>query len=340
MTRVTCVANMTRITRMTRAMGTVGTVGRSAPKRAADTHDYKQWTFSNKRRFMSTAQNTAMNQVTEKNESVKKKSDHAENSAQQNELKKFSIFRYNPQNNKRPKMETFEVDIDNCGPMVLDVLIKIKDEIDSTLSFRRSCREGICGSCAMNINGKNGLACLTEVNKDKKEVTEIHPLPNLYIIKDLVPDLTNFYNQYKSIDPWLKRKTKKEKGQKEFYQSIEDRKKLDGLYECIMCASCSTSCPSYWWNPEYYLGPATLMQAYRWIVDSRDEYTKERLMEVNDTMKLYRCHGIMNCTLCCPKGLDPAKAIRNMKELVQEKFSKESIKSHANYVKEKMEKTK
>lgn len=254
--------------------------------------------------------------------------------------KKFSIFRYNPTNKKRPQMETFEVDIDNCGPMVLDVLIKIKDEIDSTLSFRRSCREGICGSCAMNINGKNGLACLTEVNRDKKEITEIQPLPNLYVMKDLVPDLTNFYNQYKSIDPWLKRKTKKEKGQKEFYQSIEDRKKLDGLYECIMCASCSTSCPSYWWNPEYYLGPATLMQAYRWIVDSRDEYTKERLMEVNDTMKLYRCHGIMNCTMCCPKGLDPAKAIKDMKNLVQENFSEDTIKEHSQYIKSKMEKTK
>lgn len=254
--------------------------------------------------------------------------------------KKFSIFRYNPTNKKRPQMETFEVDIDNCGPMVLDVLIKIKDEIDSTLSFRRSCREGICGSCAMNINGKNGLACLTEVNRDKKEITEIQPLPNLYVMKDLVPDLTNFYNQYKSIDPWLKRKTKKEKGQKEFYQSIEDRKKLDGLYECIMCASCSTSCPSYWWNPEYYLGPATLMQAYRWIVDSRDEYTKERLMEVNDTMKLYRCHGIMNCTMCCPKGLDPAKAIKDMKNLVQENFSEDTIKEHSQCIKSKMEKTK
>lgn len=251
-------------------------------------------------------------------------------------IKKFSIFRYNPEVTKRPKMQIFEVDINDCGPMVLDVLIKIKDEIDSTLSFRRSCREGICGSCSMNINGKNGLACLTEVNKDLNETTEIHPLPNLYVIKDLVPDLTNFYNQYKSIDPWLKRKTPKKEGQKEFYQSIEDRNKLNGLYECILCASCSTSCPSYWWNPEYYLGPATLMQAYRWIADSRDEYTYERLMEVNDTMKLYRCHGIMNCKVCCPKGLDPNKAIEHMKQMIQENFSKDKLKAHANYVKEKM----
>ncbi|SBS92635.1 iron-sulfur subunit of succinate dehydrogenase, putative [Plasmodium malariae] len=301
---------------------------------------YKSWYLYNKVGFFSSVKSPLINESIINNESLKNESEQTTKNKEQNQLKKFSIFRYNPQsNNKRPKMQTFEVDIDNCGPMVLDVLIKIKDEIDSTLSFRRSCREGICGSCAMNINGKNGLACLTEVNKNKKEVTEIHPLPNLYIMKDLVPDLTNFYNQYKSIDPWLKRKTKKEKGQKEFYQSIEDRKKLDGLYECIMCASCSTSCPSYWWNPEYYLGPATLMQAYRWIVDSRDEYTDERLMEVNDTMKLYRCHGIMNCSLCCPKGLDPAKAIRNMKELVQQKFSEENIKSHSIYVREKMGKT-
>ncbi|CAD2104649.1 iron-sulfur subunit of succinate dehydrogenase, putative [Plasmodium vinckei brucechwatti] len=284
-------------------------------------------------KFFSSDNNSTANNSININRYVNDKSDQA----QKNELKRFSIFRYDSQNNKRPRMQTFEVDIDNCGPMVLDVLIKIKDEIDSTLSFRRSCREGICGSCAMNINGKNGLACLTEVNKNKNEITEIHPLPNLYIMKDLVADLTNFYNQYKSIDPWLKRKTKKEKGQKEFYQSIEDRKKLDGLYECIMCASCSTSCPSYWWNPEYYLGPATLMQAYRWIVDTRDEYTQERLMDINDTMKLYRCHGIMNCSVCCPKGLDPAKAIKHMKELVQENFSKDNIKVHANYIKDKME---
>lgn len=273
----------------------------------------------------------------------KKHNEQKVNNEKQNKetknLKKFSIFRYNPQINKRPQMQTFEVDINSCGPMVLDVLIKIKDELDSTLSFRRSCREGICGSCAMNINGKNGLACLTEINKDFNEITEIHPLPNLYVVKDLVPDLTNFYNQYKSIDPWLKRKTKKKEGEKEFYQSIEDRKKLDGLYECILCASCSTSCPSYWWNPEYYLGPATLMQAYRWISDSRDEYTDERLMEINDTMKLYRCHGIMNCKVCCPKGLDPNKAIENMKHMIQEKFSKDKVKAHANYIREKMKST-
>merc|ERR1712080_781004 len=172
-----------------------------------------------------------------------------------------------------------------CGPMILDALIKIKTEEDATLAFRRSCREGICESCAMNINGKNGLACL------------------LYI-------------EYKSIEPWLKRKDVKATGDGEYYQSREDRLLLDGMYECILCASCMTSCPSYWWNPEYYLGPAVLMQAYRWIADSRDQYTEERLAWVNDTMKLYRCHGIMNCTNCCPKGLDPAKAIVNLKEQI------------------------
>lgn len=271
-----------------------------------------------------------------KNENKIKNTNEKDTNTKEVQLKKFSIFRYNPDKNSRPKMQTFEVDISNCGPMVLDVLIKIKNEIDSSLSFRRSCREGICGSCAMNINGKNGLACLTEVNKNLQETTEIHPLPNLYVIKDLVPDLTHFYNQYKSIDPWLKRKTPKEKGQKEYLQSIEDRKKLDGLYECILCASCSTSCPSYWWNPEYYLGPATLMQAYRWIADSRDEYTDERLMEVNDTMKLYRCHGIMNCTVCCPKGLDPNKAITQMKEMIEEKFSKDKVKAYSKYIQDKM----
>lgn len=286
-------------------------------------------------------------QTAEKNVLRNEKVQNGQNTITSNEgkhgsvknLKKFSIFRYDPELNKRPKMQIFEIDINDCGPMVLDVLIKIKDEVDSTLSFRRSCREGICGSCAMNINGKNGLACLTEVNKNLNETTEIHPLPNLYVLKDLVPDLTNFYNQYKSIEPWLKRKTKKAEGQKEFYQSVEDRKKLDGLYECILCASCSTSCPSYWWNPEYYLGPATLMQAYRWIADSRDEYTDERLMDVNDTMKLYRCHGIMNCKVCCPKNLDPNKAIENMKQMIQERFSKDKLKAHADYIREKMKST-
>jgi len=167
----------------------------------------------------------------------------------------------------------------------------------------------------MNISGKNGLACLVYIDPDVKAI-EIQPLPHSYVLKDLIPDLSNFYNQYKSIEPWLKRKEPKAPGQKEFDQSIQDRLKLDGMYECILCACCMTSCPSYWWNPEYYLGPAVLMQAYRWVADSRDQYTEERLAWVNDTMKLYRCHGIMNCTNCCPKGLDPAKAIVHLKEQI------------------------
>jgi succinate dehydrogenase (ubiquinone) iron-sulfur subunit len=238
-------------------------------------------------------------------------------------LQKFAIHRYDPEADGKPFLQEYTIDLDECGPMILDALIKIKDEVDATLAFRRSCREGICGSCAMNIQGKNGLACLLYIDKDTKPI-EIQPLPHSYVVKDLVPDLSNFYNQYKSIEPWLKRKPRTEEappgvvaeggGQRELYQSVEDRAKLDGMYECILCASCMTACPSYWWNPEFYLGPAVLMQAYRWIADSRDDYGKERIAWVNDTMKLYRCHGIMNCTACCPKGLDPAKYIVNLKE--------------------------
>jgi len=231
----------------------------------------------------------------------------------------FAIYRYDPDQQAKPFLQEYSIDLKSCGPMILDALIKIKDEVDTTLTFRRSCREGICGSCAMNINGKNGLACLLYIEPSSKPI-EIQPLPHTYVVKDLVPDLTNFYNQYKSIEPWLKRKDVKGKGDKEYFQSREDRAKLDGMYECILCACCMTSCPSYWWNPEYYLGPAVLMQAYRWIADSRDQFTEERLAWVNDTMKLYRCHGIMNCTNCCPKGLDPAKAIVNLKEQVAETY--------------------
>jgi len=232
---------------------------------------------------------------------------------------KFAIYRYDPDTAARPFLQEYTIDLKNCGPMILDALIMIKDEVDSTLSFRRSCREGICGSCAMNINGKNGLACLLYIEPDAKPI-EIQPLPHSYVVKDLVPDLTNFYNQYKSIEPWLKCKEGKKPGEKEYFQSHEDRVLLDGMYECILCASCMTSCPSYWWNPEYYLGPAVLMQAYRWIADSRDQYTEERLAWVNDTMKLYRCHGIMNCTACCPKGLDPAASIVKLKAQVAETY--------------------
>lgn len=234
----------------------------------------------------------------------------------------FQVFRYNPETDKRPYMRTYTIDLNKCGPMMLDAILKIKDEVDPTLSLRRSCREGICGSCAMNINGKNGLACLVEIPKSEKAISVL-PLPHMYVVRDLVPDLTNFYNQYKSIEPWLKRKSPKPEGSKEFYQSHEDRVLLDGLYECILCACCMTSCPSYWWNPEQYLGPAVLMQAYRWIADSRDEYTVERMAAMNDTMKLYRCHGIMNCTVCCPKHLNPAEAIKKMKAKIEAEYSEE-----------------
>jgi succinate dehydrogenase/fumarate reductase iron-sulfur protein len=200
-------------------------------------------------------------------------------------------------------MQSFEV-AKTCGPMVLDGLIHIKNEIDSTLGFRRSCREGICGSCAMNINGKNGLACLTPISDN----VQLYPLPHMPIIKDLIPDMTNFYKQYKEIKPWLQREPE------DNLQSIDDRKKLDGLYECILCACCSTSCPSYWWNSDKYLGPAVLMQAYRWIADSRDQSSVERMKHVDDAMKLYRCKTIMNCSNTCPKGLNPGGAIGELKQ--------------------------
>ncbi|KAM7509222.1 hypothetical protein LguiA_019675 [Lonicera macranthoides] len=226
-------------------------------------------------------------------------------------LKTFQIYRWSPNNPTKPELKNYEIDLKDCGPMVLDALIKIKNEIDPTLTFRRSCREGICGSCAMNIDGCNGLACLTKIESGGDST--ITPLPHMFVIKDLVVDMTNFYNQYKSIEPWLKRKTKGEG--KEILQSKKDRAKLDGMYECILCACCSTSCPSYWWNPESYLGPAALLHANRWIMDSRDEYTKERLDAICDEFKLYRCHTILNCARACPKGLNPGKQINNIKRL-------------------------
>lgn len=229
--------------------------------------------------------------------------------------KTFNIYRWNPEEpNKKPYTEKYDVDLQSCGPMVLDALIKIKNEIDPTLTFRRSCREGICGSCAMNINGTNTLACISKIEKNSKPMS-IYPLPHMYVIKDLVPDMNNFYQQYKSIQPWLKR-DQDEVNRKQNLQSIEDRKSLDGLYECILCACCTTSCPSYWWNGDKYLGPATLMQAYRWIIDSRDEATAERLDKLRDPFSVYRCHTIMNCTRTCPKGLNPGKAIGELKKLL------------------------
>jgi succinate dehydrogenase and fumarate reductase iron-sulfur protein len=229
-------------------------------------------------------------------------------------VKSFKVYRFDPDSGENPHMDTYRVDLDTCGPMVLDALIKIKNETDATLTFRRSCGEGICGSCAMNIDGTNTLAC-TKPIEDLQGDVRIYPLPHMPVIKDLVPDLTNFYAQYTSIKPWLQACTPPPPD-RERLQSREDRARLDGLYECILCACCSASCPSYWWNSDRFLGPAILLQAYRWIADSRDEATGERLDDLEDPFRLYRCHTIMNCTNTCPKGLNPAKAIAEIKKLL------------------------
>ncbi|KAL1956169.1 hypothetical protein VTO42DRAFT_7604 [Malbranchea cinnamomea] len=230
--------------------------------------------------------------------------------------KTFKIYRWNPDKpTEKPYMQEYTIDLNKTGPMVLDALIRIKNEYDPTLTFRRSCREGICGSCAMNIDGVNTLACLCRISPDNTKETRIYPLPHTYVVKDLVPDLTYFYKQYKSIKPYLQRDTPSPDG-KEIRQSPEDRKKLDGLYECILCACCSTSCPSYWWNSEEYLGPAILLQSYRWLVDSRDEKTAERKAALDNSMSVYRCHTILNCSRTCPKGLNPAKAIAEIKKML------------------------
>ena len=227
-------------------------------------------------------------------------------------VRTFRIYRWSPDDGENPRLDSFELDVSNC-PMVLDALLKIKNEIDATLTLRRSCREGICGSCAMNINGVNTLACITGVDDCKGDIS-IYPLPHMPVVKDLVPDLTHFYAQHASVRPWLR--TESAAPDRERLQSPEDRKKLDGLYECILCACCSTSCPSYWWNGDRYLGPAILLQAYRWIVDSRDEDTGSRLDDLEDPFRLYRCHTIMNCARTCPKGLNPALAIAEIKKLI------------------------
>ncbi len=229
----------------------------------------------------------------------------------------FRIYRWNPDDNENPRMDTYFVDRDDCGPMVLDALIWIKSKIDSTLAFRRSCREGVCGSCAMNIDGLNTLACTKGIDEVAHPVT-IRPLPHELVVKDLVADLTVFYAQHASIEPWLHTTTPAP--EKEWLQSPEDRAKLDGLYECILCASCSTSCPSYWWNGDKYLGPAILLQAYRWLIDSRDEGRPERLDNLEDPFRLYRCHTILNCSKTCPKNLNPAKAIAEIKALMSERY--------------------
>lgn len=246
---------------------------------------------------------------------VKKGKTH-EPKTQNSSFKKINIYRYNPDQGDNPQIDTFFIDPNACSPMVLDALIKIKAEIDPTLTFRRSCREGVCGSCAMNINGVNTLACTKSLEDCGNDVT-IYPLPHMPVIKDLVPDLSQAINQYAEIKPWMQNENQPD-GQ-ESYQSKEDREKLDGLWECILCFCCSTSCPSYWWNGDKYLGPATLLQASRWVEDSRDTATSERLDDLEDPFKLYRCHTIMNCTNTCPKGLNPAKAIGKIKQKIATK---------------------
>ncbi|MEO8883679.1 MAG: succinate dehydrogenase iron-sulfur subunit [Devosia sp.] len=231
-------------------------------------------------------------------------------------LREFRIYRYDPDTGANPRIDTYFVDTSACGPMVLDALLWIKNTVDPTLTLRRSCREGICGSCAMNIGGANGLACTTGMDALKGAIA-VYPLPHMPVVKDLVPDLTTFYAQHRSIEPWLKTTTPPP--ETEWLQSKDDRAKLDGLYECILCACCSTSCPSYWWNGEKYLGPAALLQAYRWLIDSRDQAREERLENLEDPFKLYRCHTIMNCANVCPKGLNPAKAIAAIKKLEVER---------------------
>ena len=228
------------------------------------------------------------------------KGDYYQDKTGSKNIKKVNVYRWNPEDDKNPRIDTFEVDMSNCGPKVLDILFKIKNELDPSLTFRRSCAHGVCGSCAMNVDGVNTLSCIKSHSDIKG---------------DLIGDLSNLYKQYESIQPWLKTsKTSKEK--EEIIQSQKDRSKLDGYYECILCACCSTSCPSYWWNGDKYLGPAVLLQAYRWINDSRDEEKNERLKKVADELKLYRCHTIMNCTNSCPKGLNPAKAIGSIKKML------------------------
>ncbi len=232
-------------------------------------------------------------------------------------LREYKIYRWSPDDGENPSVDTYYVDMDDCGPMVLDGLIYIKNKIDPTLTFRRSCREGICGSCAMNIDGTNTLACTKGMDEVTQDTVKIYPLPHMPVVKDLVPDLSVPYAQLSSIEPWLQTVTPEPAT--EWKQSHEDRVKLDGLYECILCFCCQTSCPSYWWNGERYLGPAVLLQAYRWLIDSRDEATGERLDNLEDPFRLYRCHTIMNCTQACPKGLNPAKAIANIKKMMVER---------------------
>ena len=226
---------------------------------------------------------------------------------------KFKIFRYDPDKDKKPYMQDLTVGLESTDRMLLDALLKIKGTVDDSIALRKSCREGVCGSDAMNINGKNGLACITNLN-DLKEPIVLKPLPGLPVIRDLIVDMTQFFKQYESIEPYLQNSSIPP--EKERKQSPQQREELDGLYECILCACCSTSCPSFWWNPDKFVGPAGLLQAYRFIADSRDENTAERLNNLEDPYRLFRCHTIMNCVDVCPKGLNPTKAIGKIKDLM------------------------
>ena len=248
--------------------------------------------------------------------SIVKKGKHSPLADKAAKSRRVEVYRYDPDSGGNPRVDSYDIDLESCGPMVLDALIHIKSTHDATLSFRRSCREGICGSCSMNMNGRNGLACTTSIDS-LGGALKIYPLPHQPVVKDLVSDLTAFYAQYASIEPWIKSETPLP--DRERRQSKKDREKLDGLYECILCACCSTSCPSYWWNGDRYLGPATLLNAYRWLADSRDEASGERLDALEDPFKLYRCHTIMNCATACPKGLNPAKAIVEIKKKIAER---------------------
>jgi len=227
---------------------------------------------------------------------------------------KVEIYRYNPETDKEPYMKTYEVDTKGRDYMVLDILEMLKAE-DNSLSYRRSCREGVCGSDGMNINGKNGLACITPLSEAVKGGTLVlRPLPGLPVIRDLVIDMAQFYDQYRKIEPFLQSDTEQEGIER--FQTPEEREKLDGLYECILCACCSTSCPSFWWNPDKFIGPAGLLQSYRFLADSRDTKTAERLENLSDPFSVFRCHGIQNCVSVCPKGLNPTKAIGHIRSML------------------------
>ena len=231
----------------------------------------------------------------------------------QKRIVKFEIYRYDPDKDERPYMQKLEVELQPTDKMLLDALVRIKNDVDDSLAIRRSCREGVCGSDAMNINGKNGLACTTNLRELSQPIV-LRPLPGLPVVRDLIVDMTQFFNQYHSVKPFLINDTPPP--ERERLQSPEAREEIDGLYECILCACCSTSCPSFWWNPDKFVGPAGLLQAYRFIVDSRDEATTERLDNLEDPYRLFRCHTIMNCTDVCPKGLNPSMAIGKIKELL------------------------